>query len=174
MAILGRIIIVAAALALVVIGRGDALASKDKAPPKDKDALVLPTHVQLPLIIAPIQNRDPSSTPVTFYLKGVDTGSLGVICQYEPRLNAELLQYLNANPIPLKGRALKLDDLGAKVLAPINKAIGQPLVSEIEVLSGAPGGGANTVKTFPFGTAGNCRAIKDALNKGAKAQGGKK
>lgn len=139
--------------------------AKDKAAGKEKEPPVVPTYVQLTLPNAPLLNRDPPSTVVTFYLKAADKKALATICEYAPRLNDTLLRHLQANPIPVQGRSLKLTDVGGKALGPINGALGQPLVSEVEVLAGVPGGGAKKVITLPFGTAGDCRTIKEVLGK---------
>jgi hypothetical protein len=139
--------------------------AKEKAPAKDKEPQAVPTHVQLTIPNAPLLNRDPPSTAVTFYLKAVDKKALTAICDYAPRLNDALLRHLQANPIPVQGRSLKLAGVGGKALGPINGALGQPLVSEVEVLAGVPGGGAKKVITLPFGSAGDCRTIKEVLGK---------
>jgi hypothetical protein len=142
-----------------------AQSAKEKAPAKDKEPPVLPTHVQLTIPNAPLLNRDPPSTAVTFYLKAADKKALAAICDYAPRINDTLLRHLQANPIPVQGRGLKLAGVGGKALGPINGALGRPLVSEIEVLAGVPGGGAKKVITLPFGSAGDCRTIKEVLGK---------
>lgn len=140
-----------------------AQSAKDKATAKEPP--VVPTHVQLTIPNAPLLNRDPPSTAVTFYLKAADKKALGVICDYAPRLNDALLRHLQANPIPVQGRSLNLAGVGGKALGPINGALGQPLVSEVEVLAGVPGGGAKKVITLPFGSAADCRTIKEVLGK---------
>jgi len=163
---LTRALVAIMAIAMIAGPTASAAApAKDKAAGKEKEPLVVPTYVQLTIPNAPLLNRDPPSTPVTFYLKATDKTALATICEYAPRLNDTLLRHLQANPIPVQGRSLKLTGVGGKALGPINGALGRPLVSEVEVLAGVPGGGAKKVITLPFGTAGDCRTIKEVLGK---------
>lgn len=139
-------------------------AGAQAAPPKGKEPLVVPDYVQFTVLDVPLQSRNPPSATVTFYLKPADRKAIAAVCDLAPRVNDALLQHFQANPIPLQGRGLKLDGVAATLLDPLNRALGQPLVGEVEVLAGIPGGGRK-ITTLPFGTAGDCKAVKQALGK---------
>lgn len=138
---------------LVAIGTAlaadDALAGAKKDPPP----WVPPTHIQmLPMMLPAGGTR----VPITFYLEATEPEKAEAICKHMPRVRDAVLLAVSRQPIPVKNRRLILKGLDQRMLKPINRAVGKPLVKRVFVAKGVVQMGTGKIKYRPFAVIDGC------------------
>ncbi|MDD9876992.1 MAG: hypothetical protein OXR84_06080 [Magnetovibrio sp.] len=133
---------------------GDAWAAGSKK--KDPLAWVPPTHIQMMPMMLPAGG---TTVPMTFFLEAAKPKQVDEICKRIPRVRDAVLRSLSKKPIPVRGRRLVLKGLDARMLKPVNKAVGRSYVRKVFISKGAIRMGAGKIKRRPYAVIDGCENI---------------
>lgn len=139
------------------------------------------SHVQMRSLLAPVRrsakSRSTVNIPVTPVLTVVSKDLVGHVCRLGPRITDALLRSWHARPMsvsdmfdPTKGgervyRISKTDRqkaLDARLIAEINKALEQALVSDILVIKGVQQMGGGGISKLPFASLLGCAELEES------------
>ncbi len=140
-----------------VIYHGPSEAAGHKKPVKDDPlSWVPPTHVQMIPMMVPAGR---TTVAVTFVLEATKRKRTEGICKRMPRIRDAILRVLSREPIPVKSRRLVTKGVNARILLPINKAVGRTYIKKIYVTPGVVKMGKATVKRKPYAVIDGCENI---------------
>lgn len=124
-------------------------------------AWVVPSHIQLMPMMVPVRARSQRSAPLTVYLEVREKTYVGLICNQVPRLRDAMLQVLSRRPIPVQKRRMVLGDLPARLLGPMNSALGRPMIRTLYLVPGVVRMGGGSLAKLPFARINGCKTIKE-------------
>jgi len=160
---------------LAVFSNGTAFA-KEKKNIKDEAAWIVPSHIQLAPIMVPVEGR--RSAPVTMYLEARNKKFVGNICNYVPRLRDAIFKELSRHPVRVSRKKLVLKGVPRRLLAPMNRAIGNQdigrnQIKQIFVVAGATKMGGGSISRLPFAQINGCHSVRRAEAARVKAAAAK-
>ncbi len=139
------------------------------------------SHVQMRSILAPVKrsakSRSTANIPVTPVLTVVSKSKVGHVCSLGPRINDALLRSWYAQPMTLdyifdpdktKERVYRISKTteqkaeDQRLIAAINKALGDQLVSDILVIKGIRQMGGGAISKLPFASVLGCAELEQA------------
>lgn len=137
----------------------------------EEPAWVLPSHIQLKTIMAPITGASQSYALITLFIQAVSKNHVQKICFYRPRIVDTVLQVLSRHPIPVIRSKLDLSSLPAQILAPINMALGAEIVLAVYVTPWANARVHNNgLFSFAFSSCKTAREYEAAQKKAAATE----
>jgi len=139
-------------LAIAVAAGGTALAASKKAETEWQP----PSHIQMAPMMLPAGH---TRVPITLFLEAATPEKSEGICKQMPRVRDAVLLAVSRQPIPVNNQRLVLDGLDRRLLNPVNRAIGKPLVKKIFVAKGAVAVGAGKIKYRPFAVIDGCANV---------------
>ncbi|MEX0694868.1 MAG: hypothetical protein WD075_10515 [Rhodospirillales bacterium] len=137
------------------------------------------SHVQMRSMLAPVRRnkntRSSVSIPVTPVLTVVTKDMVGHVCKLGPRISDALLQSWHAEPMTLgyifdpdksaekayriaKTEEQKAED--SRLIAAVNNALGDALVSDILVIKGTRQMGGGAISKLPFASVLGCTELE--------------
>ena len=161
---------------LIVSLMGPSLASAKEDNAVEKE-WVLPTHIQLVPMMAPVEGR--RTAPITLYLAAANKKFVVNICNYAPRIRDVILKELSRSPVHVKGRRLVLTKLPNQLLRPVNRVIGNKIigkrqVKKVFVFAGNLKMGDGAVLKLPRARIDGCQNILRSDLEREKAEAAKK
>jgi len=162
-------------LLIISIASWSTASAKEDNP--DEQVWVLPTHIQLVPMMAPVEGR--RSAPITLYLAASNKKFVVNICNYAPRIRDVILKELSRRPVRVKGRRLVLTRLPNQLLSPVNRVIGNKIigkrqVKKVFVFAGNLKLGDGAVLKLPFARIDGCQNILRSDLEREKAEAAKK
>jgi len=138
------------------------------------------SHVQMRSMLAPVRRNAKSRTtakiPVTPVLTVATKDKVGYVCTLGPRISDALLRAWYAAPMTLdyiydpdktkekvyrisKTTAQKAED--ARLIATINKALGDALITDILIIKGTRQMGGGAISKLPFASVLGCAELEN-------------
>jgi len=139
------------------------------------------SHVQMRSMLAPVarsaKSRSTVSIPVTPVLTVATKDKVGYVCTLGPRISDALLRAWYAKPMTLayiydpdktkekvyrisKTTAQKAED--ARLIATINKALGDALITDILIIKGTRQMGGGAISKLPFASVLGCAELENS------------
>ncbi len=139
------------------------------------------SHVQIQSMLAPVKrnakSRSTANIPVTPVLTVVAKDKVGFVCTLGPRIKDALLRSWYEEPMTLdyifdadktkekvyrisKTDAQKAED--QRLIAAINKALGEDLINDILVIKGTRQMGGGAISKLPFASVLGCAELEQA------------
>lgn len=139
------------------------------------------SHVQIASMLAPVRrsakSRSTASIPVTPVLTVAEKSKVGYVCTLGPRIKDALLRSWYAEPMTLsyifdpdktKEKVYRISKTteqqaeDARLIAAINKALGEELVTEILIIKGTRQMGGGAISKLPFASVLGCAELENS------------